>query len=74
MSPEQKEIRAEFDEMIRVELSRVCEPHELDNFHDWLTEESPYEQYHRSTWVNTYTGALYSTETIYRFFKNAFYL
>jgi hypothetical protein len=69
---DQLEIRAEMDEAIRNELLKFCPRQLLDQFKEWIEEETNYHLYWTGDWINTKNNALVSTETLYNIFKMEF--
>lgn len=69
MSPEQAEIRAEYEEQIKKALLKVCPADELDIFFEWMEEETNYRLYWNDEWINTTTQRFHQLDAIYEEFK-----
>lgn len=66
---DQLEIRAEMDEQVIKELTKVCSPDEVDLMKEWIEEETNYCLYWTGDWINTTTKIFVPLAKIYDEFK-----
>jgi hypothetical protein len=72
MSPEQLEIRAEIDEQIIRELGKFCNGEQLDQFKEWIEEETNWQMFWKdSTWIDTKTNKLITTGELHERFERS---
>lgn len=63
---ERAEIRAEREEQINNHLLKVCSPGTLNDFKEWIEEETNFELYYTDDWLETNTGKLFTTQAVYK--------